>query len=590
MSVDEQPAAARSYKLNALFFRRLYTLSAPYWCRLEAWKAWAIMAMLLSSAAAFSLVGGYISNLVADSTNALVAKQSIYWRIMIWMTFVGLMQTLAVQMTSWFSSWLLLDWRKWMTRHLLNAYMHNRTYYEIEKDGFIDNPDQRLQEEVPSVCQTVIGIPQFILSSLMTIAVQANIIVQVSPNMFWAVVIYAGVNTLVSMWLYNPTIKQSWDLTVAQARMRSRLMHLSDNAETIAFYRGENSERKGLHQRLHDVAKVKMTMIFYGIRMSVVNQVMGLIFSLLPIFFVVPLYFSGKVAYGSIDQVAAAAAMVLSGLSVISNFIPTMTSTMPSVVRLSEIQEKFNQLNDPQRTHEETHIHCRQGEIVTLEHVDVATPGGEQQLVRDLSLRVAEGQHTLIVGQTGVGKSSLLRAIAGLWQRGKGEIQLPPHQQMMFIPQKPYMVLTDLRSQLLYPKPTENGDDRLIQQAFTRLGRPDFLAKQGGLDCIKDWRKVLSLGEQQLVAFARILLHQPRYVFLDEATSAMDVETEHLAYLALGEAKITCISVGHRETLMQFHPQKLHLMAHGEWRLTQHSEAEQQGDDAASYHIQARAV
>ena len=215
MSVEEQPeATTRSYKLNALFFRRLYTLSAPYWCRREAWKAWAIMAMQLSSAAAFSLVGGYLSNLVADSTNALVAKQSIYWRIMIWMTFVGLMQTLAMQVTSWFSAWLLLDWRKWMTRHLLHAYMQNRTYYEIEKDGFIDNPDQRLQEEVPSVCQTVIGIPQFILSSLMTIAVQANIIVQVSPGMFWAVVIYAGVNTLVSMWLYNPTIRQSWDLTV----------------------------------------------------------------------------------------------------------------------------------------------------------------------------------------------------------------------------------------------------------------------------------------------------------------------------------------------------------------------------------------
>ncbi|MDP0907716.1 hypothetical protein Q6322_28100, partial [Klebsiella pneumoniae] len=130
-----------------------------------------------------------------------------------------------------------------------------------------------------------------------------------------------------------------------------------DNADTIAVYRGENSERKGLHQRLRDVARVKMTMIFYGIRMSVVNQVMGLIFSLLPIFFVVPLYFSGKVAYGSIDQVGAAAAMVLSGLSVISNFIPTMTSTMPSVVRLSEIQEKFNQLNDPQSARASTRIH-----------------------------------------------------------------------------------------------------------------------------------------------------------------------------------------------------------------------------------------
>lgn len=544
------------------------------------------MILLLCSAAAFSLVGGYISNLLADSTNALVAKQSIYWRIMMWMTFVGLMQTLGVQLTSFLSTWLLLDWRKWMTQHLLQDYLNNRTYYEIEKDGFIDNPDQRLQEEVPSVCQTVIGIPQFILSSVMSIAVQASIIIHVSPSLFWAVVIYAGVNTLVSLWLYNPTIKQNWDLTVAQSGMRSKLMHLRDNAETIAFYRGERSERSALHQRLGEVTRVKLKMIFYGIRMSVVNQAMALIFSLLPVIFVVPLYFQGNLQYGSIDQVAAAAALVLSGLSVISNFIPTMTSTMPSVVRLAEIQEKFQQLNHPSPDDQPTNIRYRQGPVITLDQVDVTTPGGEQQLVHNLSLKVASGQNLVIVGQTGVGKSSLLRVIAGLWQRGRGEIQLPDWQELMFIPQRPYMVLTDLRAQLLYPQAAVSGDDQRIQQAFTRLGRPDFIGKQGGLDSLKDWRKVLSLGEQQLVSFARILLRKPRYVFLDESTSAMDIETEKQAYQALIDAGITFISVGHRDTLMQFHQQKLHLLTAGEWRLTQQDNL---ADDRL-YPLQANAV
>lgn len=242
------------------------------------------MGILLVSATVLGLVGGYISNLVADSTNALLAKQHIYWRIMIWMTFIGLMQTAAILVTGYLSSFLLMDWRRWMTHWLLDFYMRNRTYYEIEKEQFIDNPDQRIQEEVSSVCQTVIGFPQFILSSLTTIGVQAAIIIKVSPSMFWAVLIYSVVNTLVSLWLNNPTIKQNWDLTKTNANMRSGLMHLRDNAETIAFYRGEKSEQVRLKQRLTDVAKVKMTILYYGIRMSIVGQVMSLVFSLLPIF------------------------------------------------------------------------------------------------------------------------------------------------------------------------------------------------------------------------------------------------------------------------------------------------------------------
>lgn len=555
----------RSYKLNRLFFRRVYDLSAPYWFRKAAWKAWVIMAILLTSATVLGFVGGYISNLVAASTNALLAKQHIYWRIMIWMTFVGLMQTGAGLITGYLSSFLLMDWRRWMTRWLLNYYLRHRTYYEIEKEKFIDNPDQRIQEEVSNVCQTVIGIPQFILSSLTTIGVQAAIIIKISPSMFWAVLAYSVLNTLVALWVNNPTIRQNWDLTRTNANFRSSLMHLKDNAETIAFYRGEQSERVRLLQRLADVAKVKMTMLYYSLRMSVVNQFMSLLFSLLPIFFVVPLYFSSKISYGLIDQSGAAATMVLSGLSVIANFIPTLTSAMPSVIRLAEIKERSEQLG-LQPEEGSGRIRYHHGDEIALDQVDMYTPGREIKLLNQLSLRIPIGCNTIITGRTGCGKSSLLRLIAGIWHTGDGAITLPERTRLMFIPQRPYMVLSDLRSQILYPQQQHSdSDDQQIYAAFARLGMKDFPEKHGGLDKVTDWRKVLSLGEQQIIAFVRVLLRCPDYVFLDEATSALDVNSEKRVYRLLKEAGITAISVGHRETLLAYHQQQLHLQGEGLW-------------------------
>ena len=559
------PTEDRSYKLNRLFFKRLYDLSAPYWRLKSSWKAWVIMVVLLTSATVTGFIGGYISNLVADSTNALLAKQHIYWRIMIWMTFIGLMQCCADMVTGYLGNYLLLDWRRWMTHWLLQFYLRHRTYYEIEKDKFIDNPDQRIQEEVENVCQTVIGIPQFILSSLTTVGVQAAIIIKISLPMFWAVIAYSVLNTLVALWINNPTIRQNWDLTHSNANMRSGLMHLKDNAETIAFYRGEGSERIRLHQSLAEVAKVKMTMIFYDLRVGVVNQLMGLLFSLLPIFFVVPLYFNSKISYGLIDQSAAAAAMVLSGLSVIANFIPTLTSAMPSVVRLAEIKEKSESLGR-QPAGSYGNIHYLQSEEIILRGVNMFTPGHEIKLLDQLSLYIPPGRNTIITGRTGCGKSSLLRLIAGIWTSGEGEIMLPERSRLMFIPQRPYMVLSDLRSQILYPQQEFcQEDDPKIYAIFAQLGMPQFPEKHGGLDKIIDCRKVFSLGEQQIIAFVRVLLRRPDYVFLDEATSALDVNSEQRVYHLLREAGITAISVGHRDTLLAYHEQYLHLQGGGAW-------------------------
>ncbi|OEC35381.1 putative ATP-binding cassette transporter [Pseudomonas cuatrocienegasensis] len=562
----------RNAKLNGLFFRRLYRLCLPYWTRKDAWKSWLALALLLGSASGFAVLGGYLSQLTADTTNALVDKDQVYWRLMIWMSFVGLLISGATLTTSLISTKLLLHWREWMTAKLMDDYLDKRTYYEIQKNDLLDNPDQRIQEEVAPFCQTMMGIPQYIFSSLTMLGVQAGVLMSISMSMFWAVIIYSVVNTLITLWLYHPLIKQYWNSTMANAELRSSLMHLRNNAENIAFYRGEKNERSTLQSRLNDLATAQMRIILYNLRISSVTEVMGKIFNLLPLIFIVPLYFQGEFQFGTIDQATAAAAMMLSGLSTINTFIPTLTQVVPTTVRLAEIQEKLQEVIAAAKKDSTSRISLGEAQTIRLNQVDIYTPQGEQLLVKDLSIGIEPGQHTVIIGQTGVGKSSLLRALAGLWTRGHGQIEMPSIEHLMFIPQRPYMILSDLRSQLLYPRIDDQVDDDRLYRAFASLGQADFIDQHDGLDSIKDWRRTLSLGEQQLVAFARIVLRQPRYLFLDEATSALDIQSEQRVYQCLSELGITFISVGHRESILPFHRQTLQLLAEGHWHVTQQSE------------------
>ena len=259
--------------------------------------------------------------------------------------------------------------------------------------------------------------------------------------------------------------------------------------------------------------------------------------------------------------------MLLNSLSVLNNYIPQLSLAVPNIVRMSEVHEKFLEVQQA-REGGNGYLSIRSGENIQLKDVSLKTPGGEQSLINHLNLSVNADSRLVIVGRTGVGKSSLLRAIAGLWYRGEGEIIVPSDaQSCLFLPQRPYTFYGDLRSQICYPAAESPLSDEQLGSLLRQVCLEGLIERHGGLDSKKEWSRTLSLGEQQRLGFARLILFRPRFAFLDEATSAVDHPTEAALYQLLADSGIAYVSIGHRDSLMKYHHQALCLEGEGRWKL-----------------------
>jgi vitamin B12/bleomycin/antimicrobial peptide transport system ATP-binding/permease protein len=479
----------------------------------------------------------------------------------------------------------IIRWRVWLTQRLTGDWLDGDAYYRgrfVEHP--IDNPDQRIQQDIdifttgtgPETNTPTVGTAQtLVFGSIFAIvsAVEFTPIlwglagpltifgVTVPKALFWIALVYVFFTTVAAFWIGRPLIRLSFRNELTNAAFRYALVRLRDAGEAVGFYRGERAERGQLLTRFSAIianyrAFVRRSIAFLGW-----NRSMNQIIDPLPTVVQAPRLFGGQIQFGDLTQSSSAFVRVQNSLSFFRAVYDAFAGYRAAIIRLDGLVTANEKARDLPAL---TALPSRDGSV-ELEDVEVRTPAGVR-LVDPLDMRLDPGDSLVITGGSGSGKTTLLRSLAQLWPFTSGTVRRP-EDDTMFLSQMPYVPLGDLRSVVSYPSVVGEFDDAAIQSTLDIVALGHLETR---LDEVADWAKVLSPGEQQRIAFARVLLAKPKAVFLDESTSALDEGQEFALYRSLRSALPDCIvvSVSHRSTVEQHHDKRLELLGGGQWRLS----------------------
>jgi len=553
-------------------WRRFLAIASPYWHGEERWRATGLLALLgvlLLGQTAFNVA---FNHETGEFTSALAAGDSArFWASIRRYTLILVAAVPIYALYYFVRDTLGLRWRRWLTQSFLGRYFSRRAFYRLNTEAGIDNPDQRIAEDINSFTQQSLYFSMIMLGAVIQLGAFSSVLWGISQVLVYFLMGYALVSTVFTAAMFGkPLIALNFKQLQREANFRFNLVRVREHAEAIALHNGEAREMSSLQRAFDTVFGNYRQVLRWQFKLNLFQYAHSFLTIVLPSVILADDVLSGRIEVGRAVQAAGAFGAILSALTVIVEHFEGLSRFSAGVNRLHAFSQT---LADPGRIGHATGIEpgtqitTAPSEQLALQGLTVYTPQREHLLVRALDVQVAPGEGLLIVGPSGCGKSSLLRVIAGLWHTGDGQVLRPAGPDMMFLPQQPYLPLGDLRSQLLYPNTERDISDEELLQWLARVNLPALADRVGGLHIELDWAKLLSVGEQQRLAFARALLAKPRYVLLDEATSALDAANEAQLYRQLAGLSITPISVSHHAAVLPYHHQVLELPGDGTWAL-----------------------
>lgn len=560
------------------FARMFWHLFRGYWSAEHKWRARGLLAFVigLNFASVYLLVR--INSWYNEFYNALQEYQyGSFWPLVGEFTALAFLYIIIAVYAIYLRQMLQIKWRTWMTERYLSGWMKHQVYYRLQVLGSdTDNPDQRISEDINQFVTLTLQLLLGFLKQLTTLAAFGVVLWNLSGAltvpigsheftiygyMFWFSFLYSVAGTFCAHLVGRRLIGLNFDQQRFEADFRFNMMRVRENSESVAFYRGEPAEGVGFKERFARVIQNYWQLMRRTKLLNFYVNGYGQLAIIVPLVLAAPRYFGGAMQLGGLMQTVSAFGRVQDALSYFVDSYDTIAQLAAVIRRLASFTEHM------ERAQALTDGVARErggGGALALSGLDVTLPDG-RRLMRDCTLTLPAGSRVLVTGASGSGKSTLLRTLAGIWPYGSGRVTLPAGSRILFLPQRPYLPLGTLRQALAYPQTAAAAGSQQAMEAALRdvgLGR---LASR--LDQTDDWSRILSLGEQQRLAFARVLLVRPQWVFLDEATSALDEPREQEMYdlLRTRLPGLSIVSVGHRSTLFAQHDEELHLTGDGSW-------------------------
>jgi putative ATP-binding cassette transporter len=573
---DDAPVAPkkrrRAAPLSLAAWKQFIRVAKPYWLGEEKGKAWLLLALLIVLMLAETKFAVMLNDQSGEMTSALAAKDGgRFWKSVKMCLFVLAFAVPIYAFYYYMRDLFANQWRRWLTGRFLDGYLKGRRYYELGSSSEIDNPDQRISEDINTFTGRSINFLLIFLGSIMQLVAFSAVLWSISHLLVGVLAVYATLGTVIALWIFGtPLIHLNFWQLRREADFRFSLMRVRENAESIAFYRGESQERVHIDSKLDKVIQNYGRLIKKQRSLNLFQRTFSQLTLVLPGVILADGVLSGELEVGRAIQAAGAFTAVLGAVGVIVDNFESLSRFVAGIARLEALSELVlpgaapdSAAGDGQHPRIQRHP---AGQLA-LESLTLHPPQSERVLIKELSLVLKPGDALLITGDSGCGKSSLLRAIAGLWHTGSGTIHHPPLEEFFFLPQQPYLQHGTLRSQLIYPSAQSELSDEQLLAILEQVHLPQLVERVGGLESVQDWEKLLSVGEQQRLAFGRVLVHAPRIVILDEATSALDSGNEASLYGRLRDSGATLISIAHRPAVLRHHTHVLHLMGEGAWEV-----------------------